>query len=275
MFKKKNRLVYVILGVVIFLLLTVILFNTGLINGILGIVEVPVWKTTGFVGEKLGHLREDYEFLVNWRKELKYLKQKVIVLKSELAMCRQELRIYKKIMKFYQCAKWLNYPKIPARIIYKPLDPYSGIIYIDEGSDKGITPQMPVLAAVGGKAVALVGQVVEVHKSWSKVILLTHPSFAADVVVGKNGDHGILRGDAEKLCLLEYLPSTAKIQPGDVVFTSGEDGIFPPDIIVGKVVKVNNKLIQGVFKVVKMKPFIDIHNLEFVFVLIKPSKISF
>jgi len=275
MFRKKNRLVYVILGVVIFLLITVVLFNTGLINGFLGILEVPVWKTTGIAGEKLGHLRQDYEFLVNWRKELQFLRQKVIVLKSELAMCQQELRIYKKIMRFYKCARWLNYPKIPARIIYKPLDPYSGIIYIDEGSDKGISPQMPVLAAVGGKAVALVGQVVEVHKSWSKVILLTHPSFAADVVVGKNGDHGILRGDAEKLCLVEYLPATAEIKPGDSVLTSGEDGMFPADVVVGEVVKVRKKLVQGAFKVAEVKPLVDVYNLELVFVLIKPPKISF
>ena len=70
---------------------------------------------------------------------------------------------------------------------------------------------------------------------------------------------------------MEYLPSYTRIKPGDEVVTSGEDALFPPGLLVGKVVSVSKK--DGVFKVARVKPVVNLYNLDIVFILIKMPEI--
>jgi len=271
--EKLKKYLYLFLALIVLGGMSFFVLKTKVINGILGVFNLPLWKTASLVEKKVKKIREEYKILAQWNDQLKVLQQKLIILKSELARCEEELRLYKNIKKFYTVSAWLKYPKIPARIIYKPLDPFAGVIYIDQGSDKGITPEMPVLAAVGGKAVALIGQVVEVHRTWSKVILLTHPSFAADVKVVQSGTRGILKGEGQNHCLIEYLPIAAQVKPGDAVVTSGQDALFPPDLFIGTITSVKRDPVQSVFKVAEVKPAVDFYDLELVFVLIKTPEI--
>ena len=271
---KFNRAIFLTILLVFFISgIWYVLNKNNLLNEIIGFIELPFWKTATFSGSKIRNFFEDYLVLVNLKKENERLKQEILILKSQLARYKERERLYKKLENFYKISFNLKYPKIPARIIYKSLDPYSGVIFIDKGSKNGIMPQMPVLAAAGGKAVALIGQVVEVYKNWSKVILLTHPSFAVDVKIVRTGDRGILKGQAEPYCTLQYLPSTAKVAPGDEVITSGQDALFPPDLLIGKIVSVKRDPVQAVFKVAEVKPLVDFYNLDIVFVLIKIPEI--
>ncbi len=247
--------------------------KSNFIDEILGFGLKPIWKGISFSGSESRSFFEYYLFLINLKKENERLKQENLILKSQLAQYKEKEKIYKKLENFYKISFNLKYPKVAAQIIYKPLDPFSGIIFIDKGSESGIMPQMPVLAAAGGEAVALIGQVVEVYKNWSKVILLTHPSFAADVKIIRTGDRGILKGKAKKYCDLQYLPSTADVKPGDEVITSGQDALFPKGLLVGKVVRVGRDPSQAVFKLAEVEPLVDFHNLDLVFVLLKIPEI--
>ncbi len=261
-----------------------LLFLMVLINGIwygikgkdffsdvLGRVVTPIWKSGGILGEKLRNFFEDYIFLFNLKEENERLKKEINILKKRLAQYELELKQCKVLEKFYKVSKKIKYPKISARVIYKPFDPFAGVIFIDKGSEDNLLPQMPVVAPAGDQGVALVGQVVEVYKHWSKVILLTDPSFAADVKILETGDRGILKGRGEEYCNVEYLPSYADIKPGDEVITSGEDALFPPGLLVGKVVSVSKK--EGIFKVARIKPMVNLCKLDIVFVIIKIPEI--
>jgi len=243
----------------------------GFFSDVLSRVITPVWETGGVLGEKLRSFFEDYVFLISLKEENKRLKEEIQILKQRIVQYETELKQCRVLERFYKASKKISYPKISARIIYKPFDPFSGVIFIDKGSEDNLLPQMPVVAPAGDQAVALVGQVVEVYKHWSKVILLTDPSFAADVKILSTGDRGILKGRGEAYCNVEYLPSYTRIKPGDEVVTSGEDALFPPGLLVGKVVSVSKK--DGVFKVARVKPVVNLYNLDIVFILIKMPEI--
>ncbi|NPA39856.1 MAG: rod shape-determining protein MreC [Thermodesulfobacteria bacterium] len=245
------------------------LVKTNILNGLFGTLNSFFWKSGRSIGGDLREFFKDYFLLVNLKKENEVLRKEVLVLKAQLAKCQEALKLYAKVEKFYQVSKDIKGYKATARVIYNPLDPYSQIIYIDKGSNSNIKPQAPVFAVAFNKTVALVGQVVEVHNNWSKVILLTHPSFAADVRIVRTGDRGILKGTGQTTCIIEYLPSTASLKPGDQVITSGEDDLFPPDVLIGTVVSVRRDPVQAVFKIAEVKPAINIRDLQVVHVLVK------
>ena len=273
----KSKKSWIILIAVLFVVLSGFWYGMGKkspFSEVLGTLFSPLYKTGDTFGERLREFFSNYLALVDLKKENERLKKELLILTSQLNYYKEREGLYQKLESFFKISSKIRYPKVAARIIYKPLDPYSGVVFIDKGSREGILPQMPVLAEAGGEAVALVGQVVEVYPTWSKVILLTDPSFAADARVERTGDRGILRGKAEKICSLEYLPIYSRVKPGDVVVTSGFDELFPPGILIGKIVSVSRKeKFSGVFKTAEVEPLVDLYKLDLVFVLIKVPKI--
>jgi len=270
---KKNKYFIIIIIIILLSGLWYGIKRTSFFNEVIGFILSPFWESTTYAGSKTRNFFQNYLFLVNLKKENERLKKEILFLKSQLAYYKEREKIYKKLEEFYQFSAEFNYPKIAAKIIYKPMDPFSGIVFIDKGSKDKLLPQMPVLAGVGGRGVALVGQVVEVYRSWSKVILITDPLFSADVKVERTGDRGILVGKAEKYCNLQYLPSTSQIKPGDEILTSGQDALFPSGLLIGKVVSVRRDPVQGMFKSAEVKPIVDLYNLDLVFVLLKLPEI--
>lgn len=268
----------------VFLVLTLVVFlggvwyglrKRGIFSEVLGYVLFPLWKSGSFLGWELKSFYRDYLALVELKKENEKLKEEILRLKAELNLYREREALYQELERFYRISPFPSYPKVGARIILKPMDPFLGVIFIDKGTQDGILPQMPILSSAEEKGVTLVGQVVEVYRNWSKAILITDPSFAADVIVQRTRDRGILKGKAESLCSLEYLPLYSQVQPKDLVVTSGQDALFPPGLMVGEVVSVDREETQGLFKKAEVKPWVDLHNLEIVFVLIKTPEISF
>jgi rod shape-determining protein MreC len=72
---------------------------------------------------------------------------------------------------------------------------------------------------------------------------------------------GILVGDREGLCRLQYVANHADVAEGDLVLTSGLDGIYPKGLVVGTVVRVN-RAAAGYFQEVQVAPTADLRRLE-------------
>ncbi|AEH23633.1 rod shape-determining protein MreC [Thermodesulfobacterium geofontis OPF15] len=270
---KRSRIFLLIILIVILSGAWYFIKGTNLFNEIIGFTFSSFLEGATYSGGKTRNFFQDYLYLVDLKKENERLKEEILLLKSQIAYYKERERIYKELEEFYKLSTNINYPKIAAKIIYKPMDPFSGIVFIDKGSKDGLLPQMPVLASVSGEGVALVGQVAEVYRNWSKVILITDPSFSADVKIERTGDRGILVGKAEKYCNLQYLPSASQVKEGDEVLTSGQDAFFPPGLLIGKVIAVNRDPIQGMFKYAEIEPSVNLHNLDLVFVLLKLPEI--
>ena len=134
----------------------------------------------------------------------------------------------------------LNAPSVAAEVLYDAADPYSRKVVIDKGLAQGIEAGSPVIDESG-----VLGQVTRVHPLMSEVTLVTDADQAIPVLNTRTGNRGIAYGDAGRYgsggLELRYMAANADVQPGDLLTTSGVDGVYPPGIPVAKIAKVERR----------------------------------
>lgn len=120
-----------------------------------------------------------------------------------------------------------------ADILYAARDPFSRRVIIDKGSQAGIEAGQAVVDELG-----IVGQITRVFPMTSEATLLTDKDQAIPVEVQRNGLRAILAGASAGALELRYLATNADVQAGDLLVTSGLDGVYLPCLPVAKVVIV-------------------------------------
>ncbi len=126
---------------------------------------------------------------------------------------------------------------ILSEILYDARDAFTRKIVLDRGSQHGVSPGQPVIDDIG-----VVGQVTRVFPFTSEVTLLTDKDQAIPVQVVRTGLRSIAYGQGHSGSLdLRFMPANADIKNGDVLVTSGIDGVYPAGLSVAKVVQVESK----------------------------------
>ena len=120
-----------------------------------------------------------------------------------------------------------------AQILYTARDPFSRRIVIDKGLQHDVVPGQPVVDDVG-----LVGQLPRVFPFVSEVTLITDKDQAVPVQIVRNGLRSVVFGLGTGQLELRFMPANADVQNGDLLVTSGLDGIFLPGFPVAKVVHI-------------------------------------
>lgn len=136
-------------------------------------------------------------------------------------------------------------------------------IFIDKGSDDGLTTDLPVITPDG-----IAGKIIAVFRHTAQVLTITDRSSGAGSMLAKNGVQGVLKGNGNGFCQLDYIMNEENVQPGDVVVTSGMDQIYPKGLLVGVVVKVGE---GSIYKNITVKPAAALDRLEDVLVVLKNS----
>jgi rod shape-determining protein MreC len=123
---------------------------------------------------------------------------------------------------------------LAAEITHVLANPFDRRLIIDKGQRDGVEAGRPVVDAAG-----LVGQVTQVYPDSSEVTLLTSKLQAAPVLNQRNGFRLIVSGTgSDDLLEIRYLDMHADIRPGDILVTSGIDGVYPAGIPVARVTLV-------------------------------------
>ena len=135
-------------------------------------------------------------------------------------------------------------------------------LVIDRGSRSGAKAGMAVITPRG-----LVGRITQAAPYYSRVLLVTDPSSALDVRLGRSRARGIVCGDPSGLCRMKYVLKTEDVKPGDAVVTSGMDRLFAPGLDVGTVAAVSNNE-QGMFSAITVIPRVNFAKIEEVLVII-------
>ena len=125
-----------------------------------------------------------------------------------------------------------------AQILYQLADPYTLAVVIDRGQRDGVQPGSAVMDGFG-----VLGQVIRVHWGTAEVRLLTDPRQAMAVINTRTGQRSLAFGlpsawGAEALIELRFEPATTQAMVGDVLTTSGIDGVYPAGLPVAQVVQV-------------------------------------
>lgn len=132
-------------------------------------------------------------------------------------------------------------PAIGAQVLYDSADPYSRKVVIDRGQTHGIQPGSPVLDDSG-----VLGQVTRVYPLVSEVTLLVDRDQTIPVLNVRTGVRSVAYGDPLSALgggvELRFTPAGADVQEGDLLTTSGVDGVYPPGLPVARVDKVERRV---------------------------------
>ena len=136
-----------------------------------------------------------------------------------------------------QAAALSHYRSIPARVVSNSLDKLNNFITIDKGSADGVQKDMGVACGTG-----IVGIVYLTSAHYSVVIPVLNGKSNISCSIRGRGYFGYLHwyGGAPDEAYLDDVPRHARFRIGDVIVTSGYSSVFPPGMLVGKVMRVYN-----------------------------------
>ena len=140
----------------------------------------------------------------------------------------------------------------------------SNAIFIDKGSDSGLTTDLAVITPEG-----VVGKIVAIFPHSAQVLLITDPSSGVGVTLSQSRVQGILKGGSNSFCDLHYVMNDEVVSSGETVVTSGLDQVYPKGLPVGTVVNVG---IGNIYKSITVKPTVDLNRLEMLLVVLKPTR---
>lgn len=156
-------------------------------------------------------------------------------------------------------------PGQAAEVLYDAADPYSRKVIIDKGLAQGIELGSPVIDESG-----VLGQVTRVHPLISEVTLLTDGEQVIPILNTRTGLRGVAYGDATSAMggglELRYMAANADVQAGDLLTTSGVDGVYPAGLPVARVEKVERRA-DSAFARIVCKPLALVDGARHVMVL--------
>jgi len=120
-----------------------------------------------------------------------------------------------------------------AQILYTARDPFSRKVIVDKGQQSGIVAGQPAIDEAG-----VVGQVTRVFPFSAEITLITDKDQAVPVQIVRSGQRSVVFGLGNGQLELRYMPANADVQEGDILVTSGLDGIYLPGFPVAKVINI-------------------------------------
>jgi rod shape-determining protein MreC len=183
----------------------------------------------------------DYFTSLNTALKNEHAARQKLVLQSQRAnQVEQLVNENAQLRKLLSLRDRLGSPSLAAEVLYDAADPYTRKVIVDKGMAQGVDLGSPVIDESG-----VLGQVTRVHPLISEVTLVTDSDQAIPVINTRTGARGIAYGDAGRHgsggLELRYMAANADVQPGDLLTTSGVDGVYPPGIPVAKVAKVERR----------------------------------
>ena len=158
----------------------------------------------------------------------------------------------------------LQSPSTAAQVIYDAADPYSRKVIIDKGMADHVNLGSPVLDESG-----VLGQVTRVYPLVSEVTLITDRDHAIPVLNTRTGARGVAYGDVSlraDAMELRFMAANADVTAGDLLTTSGVDGVYPPGLPVARVEKVERR-VDAVFARIYCVPLAQVSGSAHVMVL--------
>jgi rod shape-determining protein MreC len=185
-------------------------------------------------------LREENRRLLAWQAEA-----------ARLSVQNRALREMLSVPPIESAPAWTT-----ARAVADAGGPFLHTLLIDAGADRGVRKGMAAVTPEG-----MAGRVISVGARSARVLLITDYNSKIPVVVGSSGEHAILEGDNSPEPELNFLPMNPGFKVGDLVLTSGDSGLLPQGLVIGRI--SSNEPGK-----VTVRPFVDWSRLDYISVLL-------
>ncbi len=238
------------------------------VRKITGTVLYPLQKMALMPRDALGAMGTYFSSLSTLEKQVRELKMAEVASAQTMQQAQQQLAENVQLRKLMGARESLPVPTLMSEILYDARDPTTRKIVLDRGSRDNVILGLPVIDNAG-----VVGQVTRVFPFTSEVTLLTDREQAIPVQVLRNGLRSVAYGRGQSGLLdLRFVTPNADILVGDVLITSGLDGVYPAGLAVAKVVRVENSA-AGDFGGVVCQPLAGIDRHRQLLILMALNKL--
>lgn len=201
---------------------------------ILSVVVAPLQRLANAPAEMIGRTGGFFVTQAHMQNENAVLVQRQLLLSAQLQRMQAMQTENAYLRKMLGVRQQRGERVVAAEIVYAGRDPFSQKIIVDKGSNHNVKAGQPAIDDVG-----VVGQVTRVYPFSSEITLLIDKDQALPVEIVRNGARAIAFGHGQDGTLeLPFMAANADIQNGDVLVTSGIDGVYPAGLPVAVVSKI-------------------------------------
>jgi rod shape-determining protein MreC len=221
----------------------------------------PLQALVHLINDSGASIWDRYLFLVGVQGENEELRARLERLEGDLALLQEFKGENERLRKLLEFSKTADLNGVVGSVVgYDPSGWVKGIV-VNKGSSSGISAGMAVVHARG-----VVGQVVSTSPSASRVLLINDHSSGVDALVQGSRARGVVEGSGSTTSELRYINRDTVLKAGELVLTSGMDGVFPKGLVIGTVSDVEAGG-GGLFQTVEVFPAVDFSRLEEVLIL--------
>lgn len=256
--KKKQVLIGII---VIFCLICLNIFGKDIRN-IFYLFSSPLQRIFFTIGQKSFWLFESIFRISQQKQEQKDLMAENQLLKSELSFLKEVKKENEFLRESLGLEMQKDFKLLLADITSKNLA--QDFILINKGVNDKAAPNMPVVSSEK----ILIGKIGEVYANFSKVILITSKQSVFPAKIQEKEIYGVIKGLGKGDLFLDFIPQDAEILAGDKIITVSLDNVFPKNLLVGEIKKVQKSDLVS-YQRIEIKPYFDLRNLDNVFVILE------
>ncbi len=241
-------------------------YSDNFINSIWGALTSPIQKFTTGVSDSAGKLFETEKTAQTYESEISALQNEIQKLREQLVNYTELENENKKYEKYLEIKKSNESLKFsPATVVARDTnDNFYGFM-INQGSSSGISVNDPVITQKG-----LIGRVVSVNLTSAKVATILSPDCCVGAADRETQDSGVITGNVtladQNLTRLSYVPAQTTMKTDGLVVTTGLGGIYPRNLIVGRVCELKNDEFDS-SRYAIIEPFEDIRVVRDVLVV--------
>src|SRR5688572_6407200 len=191
------------------------------------------------------------------------LKQELQTLQVRLQQERAEAQRTDNLRQLLELRERANLDTVAAEVIAGAASPDFQTVTIDKGSSESLDTDMAVISPAG-----VVGRVILPSRRASKVQLLIDRNAAAGALIERTRVQGVVVGIGDGMLRMQYVPGTADVKTGDLVVTSGIDGIYPKGFVIGTIDHADRG--GGAYHEIVIRPAVDFTRLEEVLIVRTP-----
>ena len=236
-------------------------------RSILTYIFIPQIRTAHRITQYTKDALESTQDLLNTADKNLKLKEEVSRLLLENAQLETLLEENKRLTESLDLPKKEKWKGTWAKVAYREPS-RRGTIIVDKGSQNGISLRAPVIGVQNGQ-VGLVGKVIEVSPTTSKILLSSDEEFSVAAFLSQSKKEGLVMGDSKGGMFVKYITLGQELTEKEKVYTSISSAIFPDGILIGFLGGSSTQKIEDSFVTAKIIPAVD--SLSVNEVLIMPA----
>lgn len=229
----------------------------NLVRQVAGTVLYPLQMAALAPRNAASSMSDYFSSISALEKEVRELKSQQVAMAQAMQQAQLQTSENAHLRHLMDAREHLPVRSMMSEILYDARDPSTRRVVLDRGGRDGVKLGLPVIDNAG-----VVGQVTRVFPLTSEVTLLTDKEQAIPVQVLRSGLRSVAYGRGQSGLLdLRFVAPNADIQVGDILVTSGLDGMYPAGLAVAKVIQVES-VANGAFGRVVCQPLagIDRHR---------------